>query len=478
MSGHTHRVTRGTLLVCGRPDGRLSKLSTAEASVCLSVNQASSIQSWGGTCESITIGHNPFKLPLSYRGIFLKRKRPMFLCERMLIESDAKDEKERSASDLSRSSVGDLGAPEDIGCNVFQCFIDLVTGCISCMCTLFINLCCGWCRREWNRNMDTSFSRDADCSIKVEENRFRSAAALFGAYMNMQEAGTNNKKSEVQNLQEGEEVTVDEIVAEAVQERKWEEKTRKLFQAIDTEGCGNLRVKEFVKGASKLNESLTEEEATNFFYRAANKNTGTMTYKQFVTLMRSPDFTGKLKAPASHKNDRGIIQIEASDERYFGATMRKLNRAGNMGVKDDMDFLLAKTQRFSQELYETRIASLQRFVAMTVMFHQMAFRVENFFSKISFGLIGYRMDRTQSIMRIASTASPVSGADVRHRMKHIRLAHKVRQSINVISAAYLAYREKKKNGKSGNNADDDTPSTITPSENGDTLSVHSEVDAA
>ena len=53
---HTHRVTRGTLLVCGRPDGRLSALTTAEASVCLSVNQASSIQSYGGTCESITIG--------------------------------------------------------------------------------------------------------------------------------------------------------------------------------------------------------------------------------------------------------------------------------------------------------------------------------------------------------------------------------------------------------------------------------------
>jgi hypothetical protein len=29
----THRVVRGTLLVCGRPDGRLSALSTAESAV-------------------------------------------------------------------------------------------------------------------------------------------------------------------------------------------------------------------------------------------------------------------------------------------------------------------------------------------------------------------------------------------------------------------------------------------------------------
>lgn len=49
---HTHRVVRGSLLVCGRPDGRLSALTSAEAMVCLSVSQASSIQSIGGTCES------------------------------------------------------------------------------------------------------------------------------------------------------------------------------------------------------------------------------------------------------------------------------------------------------------------------------------------------------------------------------------------------------------------------------------------
>ena len=42
------------------------------------------------------------------------------------------------------------------------------------------------------------------------------------------------------------------------------------------------------------------------------------------------------------------------------------------------------------QLYESRIASMQRFVAMTVMFHQMGDRVQSFFPKISFGLLGYR----------------------------------------------------------------------------------------
>ena len=64
MHRHTHRIVRGTLVAVGRPDGRLSALTTAEASVCLSVNQASSIQSLGGSAETITVGHNGFKLPL------------------------------------------------------------------------------------------------------------------------------------------------------------------------------------------------------------------------------------------------------------------------------------------------------------------------------------------------------------------------------------------------------------------------------
>ena len=108
-----------------------------------------------------------------------------------------------------------------------------------------------------------------------------------------------------------------------------------------------------------------------------------------------------------------------------------------------MDFQLARSKHFCQELYETRIASLQRFVAMTVMFHQMGKRVQEFFPKISFGLLGYRMDRTHSIMRIATTASPISGSDVRQQMRRLMLLEKVQRSLHVISVAYLRYKSKK-----------------------------------
>jgi hypothetical protein len=99
------------------------------------------------------------------------------------------------------------------------------------------------------------------------------------------------------------------------------------------------------------------------------------------------------------------------------------------------------SQDFSMELYESRIASMQRFVAMTVMFHQMGSRVQGFFPRMSFGLLGYRMDRTHSIMRIATTASPVSGADVRERMEVLLLIKTVKQAVATISRAWLRYRQ-------------------------------------
>ena len=58
----------------------------------------------------------------------------------------------------------------------------------------------------------------------------------------------------------------------------------------------------------------------------------------------------------------------------------------------------------------------------------MAKKVQGFLLKVSFGLLHYDMDRTQSIMRIATTASPVSGMDMRDRILQLspdRKRHKL-----------------------------------------------------
>ena len=82
MNANPFGQVRGSLMAMGRPDGRLNGLASAENTASLSLSQASSIQNFGVTCESITIGHNPYKLPLSASAIFLPGNRRLFLCEK------------------------------------------------------------------------------------------------------------------------------------------------------------------------------------------------------------------------------------------------------------------------------------------------------------------------------------------------------------------------------------------------------------
>ena len=46
-------------------------------------------------------------------------------------------------------------------------------------------------------------------------------------------------------------------------------------------------------------------------------------------------------------------------------------------------------------------------------------------------------------MRIATTASPVSGADVRERIHLLRLSTKVKRALEVVSFAWQKYRQRK-----------------------------------
>ena len=97
-----------------------------------------------------------------------------------------------------------------------------------------------------------------------------------------------------------------------------------------------------------------------------------------------------------------------------------------------------------QEIYEGRIASMERLVSFMVMFHAMAKSVQDFWPKVSFGLLGYDMSRSQSIMRIATTASPVSGSDVRHKMLELAEHTAKLFCANVLKTNYM--RKHAKNG--------------------------------
>jgi len=400
----THRVVRGTLLACGRPDGRLMALTSLENAVNLSVNQASSIQSLGATCESITIGHNPSKLPLTKNAIFLKGRRPDYLCERLIndvpfsagaavsgwMSNTSSTKPTRSASSRS-NRPSKSPSSSSLG------------------------------RR-------TSTSGLGPQAVK----KARSSAALLGEYSNLAAAHSSAPKTLADKLQEMED--------ERLKLEADENHAETSFMAYSTEvnGVHKMPFKEFIKTFQNEVGHFSGIELHRIFVLADKDEDGFLCLQEWKELIAT-DFKDLLMKldEAAIEEQHGLANIEPSGEEFFGRQLMQKAPAGMSKYK------LAEAQRLSMQLYETRIASLQRAVAFFVMFHEIGYRVQNFWSGVSCGLLGYRMDRTHSIMRIATTASPVSGADVRGRMADLSLEKEFRKFGNILIQGVRGWHKRK-----------------------------------
>ena len=243
--------------------------------MCLSLNQASSIQHMGITCESFTLGHNPFTLPLSAAAIHLPTLRPPFISEHALVEA-----RKRRASFVEGSNVG---------------------------------------------------------AKKM------SASALMGE-------------------------------------------------------LGSVKLITFAKKAATDVSRLTMAQAAK-------------------TISRIEPLWGS--------------QMPESED-YVGEWMSLDEELCDKDVP-----ALMQRQALLQELYESRFASMHRMVGFFVMFHAMGKKVQDFWPKVSFGLLGYDMSRSQSIMRVATTASPVSGSDVRRKMVELTDASRRHLAVKAIQKAWL-----------------------------------------
>ena len=406
----THRVVRGALLAIGRPDGRLSALTSAEGAACLSANQASSIQSIGVTCarerprrararpptgtklrprlplerspsircETVTLGHNPAALPLAAASVTLPGNRPRFLCEQVLAEEL------QNRGELARGREPTTALPP---------------------------MSCG--------------------ALLGEYMSLRTGAAQAGAV-----AGEHVRPPNLVDL-------IEQFSEGANPEMRRRKQWRASFDEIDADGGGTLDLDEFTaafklanaKAAEKQarheagmddtrgssmdgsqhggghQPELSDEQIATLFRGADVKGAGELDFDAFVELMESGAATllAKLASPSQEES----MWLEPSNEAYFGADLRATAPPGAA------PFDLVDSQTIAMRLYESRIASLERAVAFYVMFHAMGKAVADWWPRWTFGLFKYRIDRTHSIMRIATTASPVSGADVRDRMREM-----------------------------------------------------------
>ncbi|KAL7547183.1 hypothetical protein ACHAWF_016592 [Thalassiosira exigua] len=229
---HTHRVVRGSLLLCGRPDGRLSALTSLETSVCLSINQASSIQSIGGTCESVTIGHNTFQLPLSKKAIFLDRARPMYLCERMLGELDLK-----AMVNRRRTKAIDFDPNK---------------------------------RKVLKRRNSPQNPKESESKRQFDSDS-RSAAALQGAYHNLSKEARKGQSSHhlggvaVEATQKD---PLEDILEEAINERQRATNMRSVFNEMDGDGKGKIHLEQFISKYYLVDSTLAEDQVRKIFMEA------------------------------------------------------------------------------------------------------------------------------------------------------------------------------------------------------------------
>lgn len=365
----THRVVRGSLLACGRPDGRLLSHTSSEASVCLSVNQASSIQNLGSTCESITIGHNPFKLPLTAFSIFLGGCRKKFLCEKAL---DAE-----GLSILDKS----IKMPVDIATNPAKSADDLMDRIKKADTQV----------GKKRAGMMSASSFVLKNMATADQQPQVSVGSILGSYSNY-----ITKAPAVDKSQE------DEVTSDA-----------------RTQTFG----KDFGEGTKKKRASLKANLSPRKTETAGNDFDG--------------DIAGGKLAHVLHANNMFMgeeEQKQIANDVFYGEHLHRLFPTVPLPR-------LIEEQTVAMRLYESRVASCQRLVSFFVMFHAMGKRVEDWWPAVSFGLLNYDMSRTHSIMRIATTASPVSGAEVRHRMVHLHTEKMVKRAKGLLLSLVLARRQ-------------------------------------
>ncbi len=176
--------------------------------------------------------------------------------------------------------------------------------------------------------------------------------------------------------------TEEAILASMMAERQKSSQMHEVFCEIDTDGCGTIDLEKFIRAYNSVNGGLSRKEVEMIFHAANVDSSGELDYWEFERVMslQGHDMIRRLHH-AGQRNERGMLEVKPSTEDFFGA---EFYASAPPGIDA---FEQAQLQHFSMELYESRIASLQRFTALCVMFHQMGKRVQDFFPRYSMGLM-------------------------------------------------------------------------------------------
>lgn len=156
-----------------------------------------------------------------------------------------------------------------------------------------------------------------------------------------------------------------EILTDMIAQATKSSQLHQIFQEMDQDGSGAISLDYFIMAYQSVHPLTPVSEIERIFRKADRSSSGHLRLKDIkrVLTVGGTQLTHRFFLARNHDPQSGLPQVMPSKEEYFGANKNKRPSINSFGQ--------ALHQQCSMELYESRIASLQRFVAMTVLFHQM-----------------------------------------------------------------------------------------------------------
>ena len=145
---------------------------------------------------------------------------------------------------------------------------------------------------------------------------------------------------------------LDGVMEDMIKERKGVDKFVEIFNTIDADGNGSLDMEEFTEAYRKIQPDISMVQLQAMFEEADIDGNGTLDLEEFVELCKMPqvDVLGKLSV--SNRDDRGLVQVMPSTERYFGEELRKTAPKGTGA------FLMSQSQHLVMEVNSMAIVKV------------------------------------------------------------------------------------------------------------------------
>jgi len=391
----THRVQRGVLIALGRPDGRLLSLQRAEGACLLSAMQAAAIQSFGTGPEIVSLGHNTLRGSpgaIAEHAVLPTHRRP-FMCE-FLAKARTSRPRHSLEATLAELASGVLSKtvteslPTCSRCNEKAARVL----CVMCR----INLCRGCHEIVHKRSHDG-------------EMRQHEGFPMLAAMMMIASLQRARRRLAAKN---GFSILNDDA---EIPDPAYASLADKLKKGVTSLGSGaGLAFTSFGEVAAELmcaphgpllrgsGAPLSMHHARVFLAGLSSRRARARWASAIrVTLLRGNHWKSlflHVKRASAKRDGQPLSDFEIVYRECIGdSASPKPMLAAELAVSD---------------LYEGRFGSFERYVAFMVLFHAMALRV----ASSSFPLPAWDISRSQSILRVASTAAPVSGAGVARQL--------------------------------------------------------------